>query len=348
MRLPIPDLLQVLPESSQIMTHSSRITPALRTTMLTVALALAGFGAILAPTVATAAAPMVKTQAPGFYRVMVGDFEVTSISDGTVALDVAKLLLESPARTNAALKKSFEASPLETSVNAFLVNTGSKLVLIDTGAGTLFGPTLGKLLANLRAAGYQPEQIDDILLTHMHPDHVGGLIGSGALAFPNATIHADKRDSDYWLSQANLDKAPTASKGFFQGAMASLNPYVAAGKYQPFDTNGDLVPGIRSIATYGHTAGHTSYEVESKGQQLMIVGDLIHVAAVQFDNPAVTIAFDSDANEAAASRKKVFGDIAASGAMVAAAHLQFPGLGHLHAAGKSWQWIPVNYTTQLK
>ncbi len=330
------------------MSHSSRFTAALRTSLLIGALAFAAFGATLAPTPASAAAPMVKTQAPGFYRVMLGDFEVTSISDGTVALDVAKLLAEPPTKTEAALKESFLANPLETSVNAFLVNTGSKLVLIDTGAGTLFGPTLGKLIVNLRAAGYKPEQVDDVLLTHLHPDHVGGLSANGALVFPNATIHADKRDSDYWLSQANLDTAPADAKGFFQGAMASLNPYVAAGKYQAFETDGELVPGVRAIASYGHTAGHTSYVVESKGQKLVIVGDLIHVGAIQFDDPAVTIAFDSDADAAAVSRKKVFDEVAADGALVAAAHLQFPGLGHLHAEGKSWKWVPLNYTTQLK
>ena len=330
------------------MNRISVFSSALRTTMLTAALAIAGFGATVAPTLASAAAPMVKTQAPGFYRVMLGDFEVTAINDGTVNLDVAKLLAEPGAKTDAALKKSFEASPLETSDNAFLINMGSKLVLIDTGAGTLFGPTLGKLLINLRAAGYKPEQIDDIFLTHMHPDHVGGLMSNGALAFPNATIHADKRDSDFWLSQANLDKAPADSKGFFQGATASVNPYVAAGKYKPFETDGEIIPGVRAVASYGHTAGHTSYLVESKGQQLMVVGDLIHVGAVQFDNPAVTIAFDSDAISAAASRKKVFGEVTTDGALVGAAHLQFPGLGHLHTAGKSWQWIPVNYTTQLR
>jgi glyoxylase-like metal-dependent hydrolase (beta-lactamase superfamily II) len=329
------------------MSRSSVFSPALRTALQAAALAIAALGATVTTPVATAAAPMVKTQAPGFYRVMLGDFEVTSINDGTVTLDVAKLLAEPAAKTDAALKKSFEANPLETSDNAFLINTGTKLVLIDTGAGTLFGPTLGKLLANLRAAGYEPEQIDDVFLTHLHPDHVGGLTANGALPFPNATIHADKRDSDYWLSQANLDKAPADSKGFFQGAMASVNPYVAAGKYKPFDFDGELVPGVRSVASYGHIAGHTSYLVESKGQQLMVVGDLIHVAAVQFDSPAVTIAFDSDANRAAASRRKVFGELASDGALVGAAHLQFPGLGHLHAAGKSWQWVPVNYTTQL-
>ena len=321
---------------------------ALHLTVLAAALAVGAAAVTLAPATAVAAAPMVKTQAPGFYRTMLGDFEVTAINDGTLLLDADKLLAEPEARTDAALKKSFVASPLETSDNAFLVNTGSRLVLIDTGAGALFGPTLGKLLANLRAAGYEPGQVDDIFLTHMHPDHVGGLVADGALVFPNAVVHADRRDADYWLSQANLAKAPADAKGFFQGAMASLNPYVAAGRFQPFDADGELVPGVRAIASHGHTAGHTSYLVESKGQQLIVVGDLIHVAPVQFDDPAVTIAFDTDASAAAASRKKVFGEAAADGALVAAAHLQFPGLGHLRAQGKSWQWVPANYSTQLR
>jgi glyoxylase-like metal-dependent hydrolase (beta-lactamase superfamily II) len=137
-------------------------------------------------------------------------------------------------------------------------------------------------------------------------------------------------------------------KGFFQGAMASVNPYVAAGKYQPFEADGEPVPGIRTIASPGHTAGHTSYLVESKGQQLLVVGDLVHVAAVQFADPGVTIAFDTDAKAAAASRETVFKLAAKDGALVGAAHLQFPGLGHLRAAGKSWQWVPSNYSTELK
>lgn len=327
------------------MKHTNHFSQALRLTALAAALA---FGTAFAPVSAVAAAPMVQTQAPGFYRMMLGDFEVTALNDGTISLDVAKLLAEPAAKTDAALKKSFEASPLETSTNAFLVNTGTKLVLIDTGAGTLFGPTLGKLIANLRAAGYAPEQVDDIFITHMHPDHVGGLAANGALVFPNATLHADRRDADFWLSQANLDKAPADAKGFFQGAMASVNPYVTAGRFKPFDADAELVPGVRSLASHGHTAGHTSYLVESKGQKLVVVGDLIHVGAVQFDDPAVTIAFDSDAKAAAASRRKVFGEVAADGALVAAAHLQFPGIGHLQAAGKAWRWVPVNYSTQLR
>jgi glyoxylase-like metal-dependent hydrolase (beta-lactamase superfamily II) len=330
------------------MTGSTRFSSARPVPALAAAITLGVLGIMLAPRQAAAAAPMIRTQAPGFYRMILGDFEITVINDGTTSLDVDKLLAEPTSKTDAALKKSFETSPVETSSNAFLINTGTKLVLIDTGAGTLLGPTLGKLLVNLHAAGYRPEQIDDVVLTHMHPDHVGGLMLDGKRAFPNATLHANKRDSDYWLSQANLDKAPADAKDYFRGAMASVNPYVVAGRYQPFDTEGELVPGLRSIATYGHTVGHTSYLVESKGQKLMIIGDLIHVAAVQFHDPGVTIAFDSDAPTAAATRKRVFGELASDGVLLGAEHLQFPALGHLRAAGKSWQWVPVNYSTQLR
>jgi len=293
---------------------------------------------------AQAAAPQVKTQAPGFYRVMLGDFEVTALSDGTVALPVDKLLTgTTPAKTQKTLARSFLKAPLDTSVNGYLVNTGSKLVLIDTGAAGLFGPTLGNLLANLKAAGYQPEQVDEIYITHMHADHVGGLMAADKLAFPNATVRADKHDADFWLSQANLDKAPADAKGFFQGAMASLNPYVAAGKFKAFEGDTDLVPGIKAVATPGHTPGHSIYKVESKGQTLVLWGDLMHVAAVQFPEPGVTIQFDTDSKNAAIQRKRAYAEAAKQGYLVGSAHISFPGLGHLRVQGKGYEWVPVNY-----
>ena len=299
----------------------------------------------LAAPAAFAAAPLAGTNAPGFFRVMLGDFEVTALSDGTVDLPMDKLLQQPAAATNKELARSWLSAPLETSVTGYLVNTGGKLVLIDAGAGNLFGPTLGKLLANLKASGYQPEQVDEIYLTHLHPDHVGGLAANGQTAFPNAIVRADQRDTDFWLSQAKLDQAPADSKGFFQGAMASLSPYSAAKHLQPFNAAGaELAPGIRANAGYGHTPGHTTYLVESKGKKLLLIGDLIHVGAVQFDHPEVTIGFDSDSKTAAAARLKTFQAVAKDGTLVGASHLSFPGLGHLRGAGKAFDWVPVNYT----
>jgi len=312
-------------------------------TLLAAALAALAGSFVAAPG-ALAAAPAVKTPAPGFYRIMVGDFEVTPISDGTVDLPVDQLLHEKPETTRAILEKNFLKAPLETSDNAYLVNTGSKLVLIDSGAGVLFGPTLGKFVNNLRAAGYRPEQVDEIYITHMHGDHVGGLVSNGQRVFPNAIVRAGKADADFWLNKANLDKAPADKKGSFQGAMAAINPYVQAGKFKPIESNGELTPGISALATHGHTPGHTTYVVESRGQKLVLMGDLIHVAAVQFDNPTVTIGFDSDEKAAYASRKKVFDEAARNGTLVAGAHLQFPGVGHIASQGKGYKWIPVNYT----
>jgi glyoxylase-like metal-dependent hydrolase (beta-lactamase superfamily II) len=295
--------------------------------------------------VAHAAAPVAKTSAPGFYRMMLGDFEVTALSDGTAEFPVDKLLTgTTPAKVNQALAKSFLKSPLETSGSGYLINTGTKLILIDAGSGRIFGPTLGYLVTNMRAAGYQPEQVDEIYITHMHADHVGGLMDGDKMVFPNAIVRADEHDADFWLDQANLEKAPDAAKEFFKGAMASLNPYVKANRFSPFDGETELSPGIKAVPTRGHTPGHSTYVVESKGQKLVVWGDLIHVASVQFDNPSIGIQFDGDSKAAAVQRKHAFADAAKGGYIVAASHIQFPGLGRVRTNGKAFTWIPVNYS----
>ncbi|MFG6462001.1 MBL fold metallo-hydrolase [Roseateles sp. DXS20W] len=312
------------------------------------ALALAGFALASLPVPARAAAPQVKTQAPGWYRLMLGSFEVTSLSDGTATLPVDQLLHAPTGRVAEGLKQHFQTAPLETSVNAWLINTGSRLVLVDAGAGALFGPTLGKLAAQIRAAGYRPEQVDDILITHMHPDHVGGLAADGQRVFANATVHADKADADHWLSAAKAEAAPKEAKGFFQGAQASLAPYVQAGRFRTLERDAEIVPGIRAVAAHGHTPGHTIYAVESQGQRLVLIGDLIHVASVQLASPEVTIAFDTDEPQAAQTRARVFAELAASGSLVAATHFSFPGVGRLKQAGKGWTWMPLDYSSQLR
>jgi len=291
-----------------------------------------------------AAAPLAKTPTPGFYRIMLGSFEVTVLSDGVTRLPADKLLLNSSPQQHAAgLAERHQTSPVVTSVNAYLINTGDTLVLIDSGAGQLLGDSLGKMAANLRAAGYQPEQVDEIYLTHMHPDHLGGLTKDGKAVFPNAVVHVASQDADFWLNADTLRQIREENKGDVEKAMAAIAPYQAAGHFKTFSGDGELSPGIRAFETHGHTPGHSVYQVTSQGKKLLLLGDLIHVAAVQMSHPEVAISFDSDAKAAVAQRLRVFSDSARQNILVGGAHLSFPGLGYLNRQGDGYVWVPLNY-----
>jgi glyoxylase-like metal-dependent hydrolase (beta-lactamase superfamily II) len=191
---------------------------------------------------AAAAAPQVRTQAPGFYRMILGDFEITALLDGTHPFPAAEVLTTTNPGSSSGRARLFEknlkeandllaaadvTAPTEGSINAFLVNTGTKLILIDSGAGTLYGSCCGHLIDNLRASGYQPERVDEVLLTHLHADHVGGIAPGGAIAFPNAIIRSSKIDADYWLNDTNENAAQAFLRPMFEGDKASLKPLPA-------------------------------------------------------------------------------------------------------------------------
>jgi glyoxylase-like metal-dependent hydrolase (beta-lactamase superfamily II) len=294
---------------------------------------------------------------------MLGTFEVTALLDGTHPFPAQQVLTRpaqapganaqvalaeaSPGEAEALLAAAHLSAPVEGSINAFLINTGSRLVLIDSGAGALYGAEGGHLLANLRAAGYRPEQIDDVLLTHLHADHVGGIVVQGRIAFPNATVHVSRDDATYWLTPANRNTAPALLHPMFDAAAGSLKPYIAARRLETFDAGADIVPGIRAEADAGHTPGHTIYRVQSQGQTLLVWGDTVHVAPVQFPDPGVTVRYDSDAAQAVQQRLRLYADAARHGYWIAAAHIAFPGLGHIGSSAQGFRWIPANYTTQL-
>ena len=289
---------------------------------------------------ALAAGPQLKGQAPGWYRVPLGDFEITALNDGTLDLPVDQLLQQPAAKTLKALQHAYLGVPLETSVNAYLVNTGAKVVLVDAGAASLFGPTLGRLVANLKAAGYAPEQVDEIVITHMHGDHIGG---ASSAVFPNATLRLDKRDADFWLSPEQIAKGGDGAKAI----AALVKGFADAGRFKPFDGSKDgveIVPGVKAFPAYGHTPGHSNYVAESKGQKMMFWGDLMHVAAVQFPDPSVTIQFDADPKAARPAREKAYEAAAKDGYYVAVTHVSFPGIGKLREDGKGYDWLPVNYS----
>jgi glyoxylase-like metal-dependent hydrolase (beta-lactamase superfamily II) len=302
--------------------------------------------AAVAYTSAHAQAPQAKlNQAQaGYYRMQLGDVEITALSDGTVAIPAASLLTHTrTGEVEARLADAYQSTSVNTSINAYLVKSNGRLMLVDAGAGELFGPALNKLEASLKATGVQPEQITDILVTHIHTDHTGGLMDGTRMVFRNATLHMDSRERDYWLSPNNREHAAAANKKYFDEAVSKVKPYVDAGKVQVFDGTTALFPGIRSIASPGHTPGHSFYEIRSKGEQLLFWGDVVHVADVQMPDPTVTIAFDVDSDKAAATRKMAFSDAVKGRYWVAGDHISFPGIGHLRQDGKGYRWVAIPY-----
>ncbi|HET7776791.1 MAG TPA: MBL fold metallo-hydrolase [Azospira sp.] len=296
---------------------------------------------------ARAEAPLAKTQVPGYYRTQLGEFEVTALFDGAIELETKLLKNTRPQDLNALLARMFVGNPkMQTAVNAYLINTGKHLVLVDTGAAKLFGPSLGNIAANLKAAGYSLEQVDTVVLTHLHADHMGGLNDAGGQPlFPQAKVLAAQADNDFWLSEKVAAAAPEGMQPFFKMARDSAAPYVAKGQWATFAPGSELVPGITSVKAQGHTPGHTAFAVESAGKKLLIWGDLVHAHAVQFAKPGVSIEFDVDQKQAIATRKAIMKEAAASKVLVAGMHLPFPGLGHVRAEGKgSYAWVPVEFS----
>ena len=281
----------------------------------------------------------------GYYRVLVGDYEVTALSDGTLPINLHELLTNTtPSKIDSLSKFSYQTATEEASVNAYLIKTAGKLILIDAGTAELYGPKLGKLSENLKKIGVSPDQINAVLVTHIHTDHTGGLMEGHKMVFPNATIYISKPEVDFWLTEASRKKAPERLKHWFKEAEDKVGPYLKTGKVKSFEYGKELFPGVTPLASPGHTPGHTFYALESKGQRMLFVGDIIHAAAVQFADPSVTIIFDVNPVAAAAQRIKTFKDAAAKGYWLAADHISFPGIGHLRFQGNGFIWIPINYS----
>jgi glyoxylase-like metal-dependent hydrolase (beta-lactamase superfamily II) len=297
---------------------------------------------------APAAAPQHRDQVPGFYRTKVGDFEVTALFDGAAQFDLNWLTAKKATMNGVA--KALHADPhlLDACDTGFLVNTGKEVILIDAGAGTWFGGgALGRLVVSLRSAGYSPEQVDRVLVTHLHSDHIGGLTTQdGKRVFPNADIFVAKAESDFWLSPEIAAKAPKDAQPFFQAAQAISAPYLKAGKWHTFSDSDALGDGVRVVSLHGHTPGHTGYEFSSHGQKILFWGDTIHEQLVQLSHADVTVVFDIDHAAAAAMRKQSFPTLASEAALIAGPHMPFPGIGRLRKEANGYVWAPVIFSDQ--
>lgn len=315
-----------------------------------VAVACAAALAPVAVSAQTAAPAQIRTQVPGFYRFAVGDFVVTALYDGYVDLQNKLFKGVSADDFKALLQRMFvenEKGAAQTAVNAYLLHTGDKLALIDAGAAGAFGPTLGAMLENLRASGYDPAQVDAVLLTHLHPDHAAGLTtADGKAAFPNADVWVAKAEADFWLNADVAAKAPEGMQPMFKLAQSVVAPYQAAGKFRTFAPGETLpVSGVAAASSAGHTPGHTSYLVKSKETSLLVWGDVVHSHAAQFADPNVSVEFDVDQPAAVAARKKLLEEAAAAKLWVAGAHLPFPGIGRVRAdGGGRYAWVPAEFS----
>jgi glyoxylase-like metal-dependent hydrolase (beta-lactamase superfamily II) len=290
---------------------------------------------------------MQASQVPGYYRMMLGGFEVTAVYDGSIPLGIDLLKGAGSDEITRLLEHGFvpvSEQGIQTAVNAYLVHTGKNLILVDAGAASCFGPALGAVSRHIAAAGYEAAQVDAVLLTHLHGDHACGIVDkNGAPAFPNATLYVAEDEAAFWLNTDIATQAPPGARSFFKMAQEAVAPYRAAGKFKRFKGGEPLMAGVESVPLRGHTPGHGGYLFSDGGQSMLIWGDVIHSHAVQFARPDVSIEFDTDPQQAIASRRQVLADAVKRKYWVAGAHLPFPGIGHVRNAGELYEWVPAEY-----
>lgn len=304
---------------------------------------------------ARAAAPFRNELPPAWHRFRLGAFELTVVSDGALPLGAPAPAFPAspPSEIEALLRDSFlDPGTATLEQNALVVNTGRQLVLFDTGMGDsmgaasqMFGPTTGRLLANLRAAGIEPAQIDVVALTHAHCDHCWALVdAAGNRNFPNAQVAVAEADLRFWTDDANK-RGPDFMVPFIDGAKKNLGAY--RDRMIMLRDGQEVVPGITAMAAPGHTVGHHVYAVTSEGRTLVNTGDLAHHQVLLLRKPAWEFAYDTDPKLSAQSRARMLERLARERHAVLSYHFPWPGLGHVAREGEGFGWYPTasNVTT---
>ena len=291
-----------------------------------------------------------ERQAPGIYRYRLGAFELTAIHDGIWHRPVPNDFVRNAdfAAVRRAMDRVFmpDGHRLPLPFTALLVNTGRKLVLIDTGSGGQIAPTAGMLAANLRAADIHPSRIDIILISHFHPDHINGIkTKDNELVFANAAIKVPARDWAYWMDDANLRAAPDGRKTQFLNARRIFRDL--ANEVVRFEPEAEVAPGITAIAAFGHTPGHTAFAVSSGDRSMLILGDTTSHPALFLRHPHWQGSFDVDGAMAARTRVRLLDRVAADRMLVAGYHFPFPACGHVVKERQTYRLVPIEWQSAL-
>ncbi|HEY4042626.1 MAG TPA: MBL fold metallo-hydrolase, partial [Rhodopila sp.] len=279
-------------------------------------------------------------QIPGVYHRRVGDIVVTALSDGYLDGTVEVMQNIGAAEATQMLTAAFRPGR-RTSVNTYLVYSAGRLALIETGSGDYLLPTAGKLQRNLQAAGVNAADIEAVILTHMHPDHSAGLTNprTGEKFFPNAELVVHQNEPRHWQDDAAMGRADERARTlFFQCAREQMAPY--HNQMRTFDGAVEVFPGVTSVPLHGHTPGHSGYMIASGGESLLIWGDIIHVPEVQVARPEVTMVFDTDPQQAAATRQRTFERVVADRQLIAGMHVHFPGFAHVVKQAEGYLMLP--------
>lgn len=273
---------------------------------------------------------------PGLRRMKVGDVEVLALNDGIARRPLGEEFVRNAplAEVRALLaSQGLPTEHIDIPFTPFVVVAGARRILMDTGLGEFGGPTTGKLLENLRAAGLQPSDIDTVLITHYHGDHINGLRNrAGDFVFANARVMVPAPEHAFWMDDARMAAAPQGMRGAFENVRRNFAT-MPADRLVRFEPGTEVVPGIRSVAAFGHTPGHTLFQLQSAGQTFFYVGDLTNVPALFARNPDWAVQFDMDAEAARKVRRDVFQRIVETNAMVGGFHFPFPAMGRMVASG---------------
>ncbi len=302
---------------------------------------------------AFAAVPPAGKQIPGIYRQKLGDFEITQITDGAARRPVSNGFVVNISKEQAIAETEaayYQKDQVVIPFNPVLINTGSKLVLIDTGVGpALYEKSkgaVGQLHTNMAAAGIDRNAIDIVILSHFHGDHINGLrLADGGLAFPNAEIKVPGVEWDFWMSDANADKVTGYNKGAWavpRGIFAGL-----ANKVTKYEAGKEIAPGITSIATPGHTPGHMSFAVASGSARVLVQSDVTNIPQFFLRHPDWHVEYDIDPNQAAQTRHKFYDMAAAEKTMVIGFHFSFPSAGYVEKDGTGYRLVPIVWNPSI-